>query len=149
MPTVVPGVSKVYVRPWQLKSYAHVAGPVGLMDTYITFFAEGSSSALLIQVSAPGIDTVGPASCKSDVHYECTAHDAAGGGVVTISSYKTSDSDGGTVTAVTSYRHDGTEVQVTGYPYDPTVESASRDLSAFTPSVDQLMTLATDPRLGS
>lgn len=148
VPTVVPGVSKVYVRPWNMKAASSVAGRVGLLDTYVTFLAGDSSSAIYVQVSAPGLDTLGPASCKSDDQDECTARDVPGGGVATVSTYQTSDSDGSRVTSVTSYRLNGAEVQVTGYPYDPTAARASRNLSAFSPSTDQLMTLATDPRLG-
>jgi hypothetical protein len=144
--TVVPGASQVTVQPWGGEASGSISTGQDYLDTFVKFTIHGVSTAMAVQVAAPGQSTLDPAQtcAESTSPDKCVFTPTAGGDLLLYSDIV----QGGNlhVRSVTDFRPDGTVVFAAGYNYDPT-GSAQNRLPSVPVTDAQLTTVATDPVL--
>lgn len=136
---VVPGVKVVDAR------FPDPAGEEpGRRTGWVRFVDERGPSQVLVRLVAPPLrvsrdEFCAEAGCARPVRRDDGSY---------LASAPASDADRKLITyTVAHFRTDGSVVQVTGYNFDPATGAAVRPEVAVT--VDQLVVLATDPKLGA
>jgi hypothetical protein len=170
-PTVVPGAGNVSVQQWDLQSTDATPTKRNFTDTMVNFTVHGVTTAVSIEVYAPGGDATGPtARCAVDSSNSLASSVAPPPGVTvppdtcqislrgdtallremttaSVPDTGTPNSTPSRLRSVTQFRADGSVVSATAYNYDPLGDSSVTTAQPPLTSA-QLTTLATDPDLG-
>jgi hypothetical protein len=170
-PTLVPEARNVSVRQWDHQPTDATPTKRNFTDTLVRFTVHGVSTAVAIEVYAPGADRTGPnALCAVDSSHSPAASVQPPPGVVVppdtcqissrgdtalvretttaaVPDTSTSTSTLPTMLSVTQFRADGSVVSAAAYNYDP---AGNTDVTLARPplTATQLTTLAADPDLG-
>ncbi|NUT52491.1 MAG: hypothetical protein HOV94_35165 [Saccharothrix sp.] len=136
---VVPGVKVVEAQ------FPESAAEPGHHIGWVTFVDGEGTSQVVVRLDPPPLPTTPDAFCADS---GCgTPVRRADGSYLASSAAPAKTGDGRFAGyTVVHFRPDGSVVQVTGYNYDPTTGAGLRPRVAVT--VDQLVELATDPKLG-
>lgn len=149
MAAAVPDAIDVSVGNWE--TGAQFQAPVigdGALSVFVRFTIHGETTALLVEMWAPGATANGaaPRGCESTIMptLHCTIATLADGTGLVVETGPGGDGVHGQSHLVIHYQPDGTAVMVSGYNYDPTMQG--KDYLPSIPLTDQQLTaIATFP----
>ncbi|HEY1571933.1 MAG TPA: hypothetical protein VGG05_11345 [Pseudonocardiaceae bacterium] len=170
-PALVPDARDVSVQHWDHQSTDATPTRRNFTDTMVSFTVHGVTTAVAIEVYAPGADPTGPnARCASDASHSLASSVQPPPGVTVppdtcqitvrgdtallretttaaVPDTSTPNSTLPTLLSVTQFRADGSVVEATAYNYDP-ARGSGVTMAQPPLTTTQLRTLATEPGLG-